>query len=301
MVGDKKTPSDWSLENCEYLSPDRQLELGYDLAKILPWNSYGRKNIGYLFAIESGAKIIYETDDDNEPIGQLEYNNPENILTSLTSSQNSLNVYSYFGHPEIWPRGFPLEQIAYSSQYEVCAPTHCKIGIEQGIVNNAPDVDAIFRLTQDKIVEFPNQLPCYLPKGIFCPFNSQNTFIHPVSYFTLYIPSIISMRVSDIWRGYIAQKLIWSEGANLIFSGPNAIQYRNEHSLSHDFMLEIELYLKSNKLVNFLEKLEISGQSPTEKMLFIYRKLANQEFLSAKELPLVEAWLSDFEKVTQKK
>ena len=61
VVGDKKTPEDWHLENCEYLSPSRQLELGYELAKALPWNHYARKNIGYLYAIERGAKIIYDT------------------------------------------------------------------------------------------------------------------------------------------------------------------------------------------------------------------------------------------------
>ena len=31
----------------------------------LPWNSFGRKNIGYLFAISQGAKIIFDFDDDN--------------------------------------------------------------------------------------------------------------------------------------------------------------------------------------------------------------------------------------------
>jgi len=32
----------------------------------VPWNHFGRKNLGFLFAIHYGAKVIYDTDDDNE-------------------------------------------------------------------------------------------------------------------------------------------------------------------------------------------------------------------------------------------
>ena len=31
----------------------------------LPWNHFGRKNIGYLYAISMGAKTIFDFDDDN--------------------------------------------------------------------------------------------------------------------------------------------------------------------------------------------------------------------------------------------
>ena len=36
-----------------------------DFVDNLPWNSFGRKNVGYLFAISQGAKIIFDFDDDN--------------------------------------------------------------------------------------------------------------------------------------------------------------------------------------------------------------------------------------------
>ena len=31
----------------------------------LPWHSFGRKNVGYIFAISQGAKLIFDFDDDN--------------------------------------------------------------------------------------------------------------------------------------------------------------------------------------------------------------------------------------------
>src|SRR5205807_4750443 len=119
-------------------------------------------------------------------------------LPSILCDDNCVNVYAYFGQPEVWPRGFPLEKIASCSNYKLTPSGKCNIGVEQGIVNESPDVDAIFRLTQDKNIEFKKRTPCCVPKGIFCPFNSQNTFFHQKAFFTMYIPSSVTMRVSDI-------------------------------------------------------------------------------------------------------
>lgn len=39
----------------------------FSIASELPFKSYTRKNIGYLYAISQGAEWIYDTDDDNKP------------------------------------------------------------------------------------------------------------------------------------------------------------------------------------------------------------------------------------------
>ena len=60
LVGDLSTPEPIELmhyENFVYLSPDDQEKLGYDILRFIPWKHFGRKNIGYLFAIEHGAKV----------------------------------------------------------------------------------------------------------------------------------------------------------------------------------------------------------------------------------------------------
>ena len=31
----------------------------------LPWHSFGRKNVGYIYAISQGAEVIFDFDDDN--------------------------------------------------------------------------------------------------------------------------------------------------------------------------------------------------------------------------------------------
>jgi len=40
------------------------MKLGYNITKYIPFNSYSRKNIGYLYAIQHGAREIFETDDN---------------------------------------------------------------------------------------------------------------------------------------------------------------------------------------------------------------------------------------------
>ena len=72
VVGDLKTNKNWSYENVIYLSSEKQKSLQYSTYSILPFNSYTRKNIGYLYAIQNGAKCIYDTDDDNAPIHDLD-------------------------------------------------------------------------------------------------------------------------------------------------------------------------------------------------------------------------------------
>ncbi|KAK6018516.1 hypothetical protein OSTOST_15893, partial [Ostertagia ostertagi] len=64
VVGDVKTPSNWSLEGVHFLSIHDKRD---NRSKNLPYKSYTRKNVGYLYAIQHGAEWIYDTDDDNKP------------------------------------------------------------------------------------------------------------------------------------------------------------------------------------------------------------------------------------------
>ena len=54
-----------SYPNCVYLSLSDQSALGFELTARLPVRSYSRKNLGYLYAVLHGAKVIFDTDDDN--------------------------------------------------------------------------------------------------------------------------------------------------------------------------------------------------------------------------------------------
>ena len=51
--------------NIIFLSSDDQKQFGNDFVDSLPWQSFGRKNVGYIYAIAHNAKVIWDFDDDN--------------------------------------------------------------------------------------------------------------------------------------------------------------------------------------------------------------------------------------------
>jgi hypothetical protein len=51
--------------NIVFLSSNDQQSMGNDFVDSLPWRSFGRKNVGYLYAVARGANVIWDFDDDN--------------------------------------------------------------------------------------------------------------------------------------------------------------------------------------------------------------------------------------------
>lgn len=299
IVGDKKTPVDWHYENCVYLSPDDQMKLGFKITQLLPWNHYSRKNIGYLYAIQHGATIVYDTDDDNiliqDDISYLpaQAQVQANSRSSLCKS-SVFNVYAYFGKPAMWPRGYPLDKIKDLIP-QATFSVQMRPLIQQGLVDNDPDVDAIFRLTQHtQGIEF-NQAkdPICLQRGTLCPFNTQNTLFHYDAFWGLLIPITTTFRVCDIWRGYWVQRLLWDIEGNLCFTPSTAIQERNDHNLLHDFIDEIDLYSKSGKLVAFLRAWQSDAMTLDARILALMQDMVHADFIKSKDYELAQAWLGD--------
>ena len=78
---------------------ERQKTLGYRIHDLLEYRSYPRKNIGYLYAIQHGAKIIYETDDDNSPTsGKITFYQQETGDFFVYKTDSAMvNPYEHFG------------------------------------------------------------------------------------------------------------------------------------------------------------------------------------------------------------
>ena len=67
IIGDKKSPKEFKLKNSDYFTISHQNNFGFKINKLLGYNHYSRKNIGYLIAFKNNFEFIYETDDDNLP------------------------------------------------------------------------------------------------------------------------------------------------------------------------------------------------------------------------------------------
>lgn len=298
VVADKKTPKDWHLDNCDFLSVEQQEQLPYAIVKELPWNHYCRKNIGYVWAIEHGARIIYETDDDNDIIGDTIDYIPEYTTTTQAQAQNlaSVNVYAYFGRSAIWPRGYPLSAITQPYAYTL-STQESHVSIQQGVVNNDPDVDAIFRLTHPEATSFEHKPPLSLAPYTFCPFNSQNTLFYYDAFWALLVPMTTKFRVCDIWRGYCAQRLLWDLGAQLCFLSPTAVQYRNDHNLLHDFADELDLYLQAENLIKTLTAWHSDNPAFAHRMKELMNHLVEHNFYKEQENRLLAAWIEDLQRL----
>ena len=80
--------------NIFFLSSDDQIQFSNQFVDALPWNSFGRKNVGYLFAIAQGAEVIWDFDDDNFLKFWLDGAAIDNSLDINTYAQSSGKLFA---------------------------------------------------------------------------------------------------------------------------------------------------------------------------------------------------------------
>ena len=294
IIGDKKTPKDFKLNSSKFLSLTDQKKLNFNFSKICPKNSYARKNIGYLIAIRN-SQVIIETDDDNYPKKSFFNKRELDHVATQINNKDWINIYELFlGKKKfIWPRGLPLDQINNKikiSKSKVKNSFH----IQQGVCDNNPDVDSIFRLINDKInIKFLNKK--FNLNRSLSPFNSQNTTWFKEAFPLMYLPVTCTMRCTDIWRGLLAVYLFRLNNKKILFHGPTTIQYRNPHNILNDFVDEIPMFQDSKFLIDEISKLNLKKGISfySENLLKIYTRLVDLKIFEKKELIFLRAWLED--------
>jgi hypothetical protein len=296
VIGDARSPDVFMLEGCDFYSVQRQQSLKWILGQKLPLNHYSRKNIGYLEGISKGASIIIETDDDNVPLSGFWESREKLLSANVILNKDWVNVYKYFTDIHIWPRGFALEHIndpfnLPGERKDVQCP------IQQGLADENPDVDAIYRLTLPLPVNFTRKGNIALGTNSVCPFNSQNTTWFKEAFPLLYLPSFCSFRMTDIWRSYIAQRIAWTCGWSILFHSFTVKQIRNRHDLIHDLQDEFTGYINNRKIVDTLKGLVLKDgrENISENMLICYKSIVNMGLIDRKEIDLLQAWFRDIE------
>jgi hypothetical protein len=297
-IADVKTPANFQLEGCEFVSMDVQKELPFKYIAAAPTHHYARKNIGYLLAASRGAEVIIETDDDNFPsreFWETDLDNPDERGVTAIGGQGWFNVYEHFG-TNAWPRGFPLEVLKNGrGQFSRSPWLGTNTLVRQGLVAGDPDVDAIYRLTHREDVHFEARPPVWLGKGVWCPINSQNTTWLRVAFPLMYLPSSCSSRATDIVRGYVALRCLWELGSGVIFAAPSVNQERNPHDLMRDFHEEWIIYTKASEVARILGGLELDSGVDAVGMNLrrCYGALITVGIVAEHELTGVDAWLTD--------
>ena len=320
VIGNSKTTdSNWNIfinsSNLIYLSIEEQNKLGYKILKYLDEDTLYRKNIGYLFAIQHGAKEIYEL-EENLNIGNLKSLNININNTYICYGnnpspyeQNMINPYAHFCESNIWPRGFLINDIPNdynkSIYYTNINQIKLKPLVYQGLINKIPDLDSLFLLTSGKKEEnlnitFIQNFPLlYLP-GNYVPINSKNTkYLYEIFPF-LMLPVTINESISDIIRGYILERFVFGYGGMIVFHNSDIY---NENSTIDNSKLSEEKYLffnlkkileiiKSNKIYSFE-----NPKNPKELLFQILSELIKNNFLRNEDITLYKAFLLDLSNI----
>ena len=288
-----------------YLSIEDQLKLQYNITKFIPLNSYTRKNIGYLYAIQNGAKEIYDIDDNIRLFKKSFLKTYVNKYTVYAENNNSVmvNPYNYFGKPSIWPRGFRLKDIEKKCEnkfYRLLSKrANMNHLIYQGLLNIEPDVDSIYSQTRiikkksvrQRFTYIGNLM--YLP-GNFVPINSKNTrYLYDI-FPSLALPITVSKRVSDIWRGYIMQRYAWIYNGTVIFENACGDHRRNNHKDNSNFIEEKDLYYKLDTILDALNvDVDNNIKHPSELLIKLIEILIENGILGEKDLNMYKAFIED--------
>ena len=314
VIGNNKTiDSNWDIfansNKLIYLSKKDQKKLGYNILKFLNDDSYYRKNIGYLFAIQHGAKEIYEIDENlqfsSDSLSFVNVNNSY-IIYGKENNNKMINPYTHFGEPNIWPRGFvykDINKVIYNKTFYYSHYSKIKLKpmIYQGLINGIPDVDSIFILTNIKInksldIHFSNNYPLlYLP-GNYVPINSKNTKYSYEIFPFLMLPITTNKFISDIIRGYILEAFAFRYNGLIVYHNNNV--YNKNYILNDSNIFEEkEILLYSNKILDIIKSNENKNYNSKKLLFKIINELISNKFLEKRELYIYKAFLKDLKKV----
>jgi hypothetical protein len=294
VIGDEASPKTFVLNGCRFYGLEEQRRLDLKYAGLCPARHYARKNIGYLLAMQNGATIIIETDDDNIPYEGFWARRHRRQSVRAIRQGGFVNVYRYFSETNVWPRGFPLEQINDPvTEFDDLQTADVDCPIQQGFTDSDPDVDAIYRLTRPLPLSFRADRRIALGAGSWCPTNSQNCAWWREAFPLLYLPAYCQFRLTDIWRSFVAQRIAWTNGWSALFHEPTMWQERNEHNLMRDFEDELPGYLNNKRICEALGKLELQSGAEhiSENLQTCYEELIRIGVHDRRELDLLEAWL----------
>ncbi|KAH7430661.1 hypothetical protein KP509_08G007900 [Ceratopteris richardii] len=316
-IGDSHTPANWDVRGAIFLSIEQQAALGFRILAHLPYTSYVRKSVGYLFAIQHGGKLIYDADEHASILGGSldsvfdialsgSQSKRETLLQYVPmANRTTVNPYIHFGQRSIWPRGFPLESVSNINPEIIYARVPSgRQYIQQGLSNGFPDVDSIFyhsrkAESESFVVRFDSHaLPVSLPRGTMAPVNNINTLFHYSSFWALMLPVSVHPQVSDILRGYWAQRLLWEIGGVCAIYPPSV--YREDDMQPHYFEEEKDLHDNVERLAAFLAAWTSKKGSFFKRILHLSHAMAGAGFWGIQDVTYTADWLQDLVSVGYK-
>jgi hypothetical protein len=134
-------------------------------------------------------------------------------------------------------------------------------------------------------------LPLLMPSHVYAPFNSLATLHSYSALWSILLPTTVHDKISDIWRGYVAQRLLNDVKGRVVFMPPIAAHYHNIHDHLADFDAEEPLYTRSLPLIKLLH--DWSSRLPTlpGRIENIWVMMFEYGFVGEADVLYVQLWL----------
>jgi hypothetical protein len=298
VVGDRKTP-DAVRTSCDaassrglkttYLCPDQQeeyLKKFNGFARLIPYNSDNRRNVGYLMALDKGADFVISIDDDNycapESDAWAEHSvvcaaaAPLEVLETDRGWFNICDMLTIEPAYRVYPRGFPMNQrhIHFTNTIKT---VNGRIGINAGLWLSEPDCDALTWLIAPMRATSMKGGSRVLGPRAWTPINSQNTSMRRdamVAYYFIRmgyrIEGLMIDRYGDIFSGYFAMACALHMGDYVRVGTPWAMHHRNSHNYLRDATAELACIWMLEDLLPWLQEVDLQGATYSE----TYRSLS---------------------------
>ena len=307
VVALESTNPKWNHPGAIYLSLKMQESLNYGIAKLIPKNSYCRKMIGYLYAIQHGAKFIYDTDDHVQLLKPLNehFNFNETgyglTLKRMSSDHIMFNPFEHFGQVNMWPKGLFPNILRDKIGNDYINSKHKTSYIQHGLIKGVnADIDNVFRTTKDgnyKDIEVNfDEIapPVELPLNVYAPYSSKNTLFHYEAFWSLYLPLSVPERYSDIYRSYWGQRLLWLFDGTVSHHGPNA-QSNKDHKVDYSerYKEDEEYRKKCEDLIRLLNGWTCWKINSYDCGTDLIKEMISHKYLDKSEIEFIKAWFDD--------
>ncbi len=257
IIGDRKTPPEVA-QHCEtvsakygipitYLDLEAQYKRLRDFPEILatvPENTPVRRLLWHVVAYLEGCDTLISVDDDNfvtdiDFVGAHQIVGTTPTIPLISTESGWWNVYETLKEEQnipIFPRGYPWGERAYQGQKKSIEKKAKPVIVNNGLVLEDPDQDAISRLFWPvRIIGMdPEYQPNFgLAPGTWSSFNNQNTAFSREIIPAYYTP-VSTGRNADIWTSFLICRLAEHMGGVISYGYPLVKQFRNPHNLWKD-------------------------------------------------------------------
>jgi hypothetical protein len=264
-ISDIKTIQNWKYKDIQFIDTNQQYELKdkFKIINKIPFNSYFRKIVGYLKAIEQKANYIYEIND-------------------LNSAQDGLLGFKYETFNGIKSSCNDYEPLVIDSLFKKCNI--------YSITNKYPIIQYSL---QNKEMD-SNQPPLSLKEKQYVAYGSDNTFYHYDSFWSLLFPSMFKSNESIVIRAILAKRLLDEINSTISFMAPNNFNNNCTKKYSNQFKMFI------NKLILNLNEWKCTNELFYECFIDIIYYLVKKNIFNSKEIDFYIQWIEDLNNLNYK-